>query len=91
MLLTNRLYSASPPPLYMPGGLCDLCKWITLCVMMYSLHFFHSEEEPVSLSYRNDTSVTVQFRAEVNDDIHIVLNRKDAADLKNLLDIWLER
>jgi len=46
---------------------------------------------PVVLSYRSDLSVTLEIYTEVDEELHIVLDRKNAADLKNMLAIWLEK
>jgi hypothetical protein len=45
---------------------------------------------PVILSYRHDLSVTVEICTEVDEELHIVLDRRMAADLRNMLDIYLE-
>ncbi len=46
---------------------------------------------PIVLSYRGDLEVTVEIYTEVDEELHIVLDRKNAADLKNMLDIWLDK
>jgi hypothetical protein len=51
---------------------------------------YQSEEVPVVLSYRSDLVVNVEISTEVGEELHIVLNRRMAADLRNMLDIYLE-
>jgi hypothetical protein len=51
---------------------------------------YQSEEVPVVLMHRNDLVVTVQITSESTEVLDIVLTRRDAADLRNMLDIWLE-
>lgn len=58
---------------------------------MYPHVHYQSEEIPVILSYRNDLAVTVEICTEVDEELHIVLDRRMAADLRNMLDIYLER
>lgn len=57
---------------------------------MYPHVHYQSEEMPVILSYRHDLSVTVEICTEVDEELHIVLDRRMAADLRNMLDIYLE-
>jgi hypothetical protein len=51
---------------------------------------YQAEEVPVILSYRSDLVVSVEINTEVGDELHIVLNRRMAADLRNMLDIYLD-
>lgn len=46
---------------------------------------------PVALSYRGDVVVTVHISTEVGEELEIVLDRRNAFDLRNMLEIWLER
>lgn len=65
-------------------------SYIKLCGMYPYLHY-QDDTMPVVLSYRSDLSVTLEIYTEVDEELHIVLDRKNAADLKNMLDIWLEK
>ena len=51
---------------------------------------YQSEEVPVVLMHRSDLVVTIQITSESTEVLDIVLTRRDAADLRNMLDIWLE-
>jgi hypothetical protein len=46
---------------------------------------------PVVLHYRNDTEVTLLFVTEDAEERHVVLDRTNARDLSQMLDIWLNR
>jgi hypothetical protein len=58
---------------------------------MYPTVHYQDDESPIVVSYRHDLSVTIELFTEAGEDLHIVLGRRNAADIKNLLDIWLER
>jgi len=58
---------------------------------VYPYVHYQTEEVPVVLSYRHDLSVTIEICTEVNENLHIVLDRRMAADLRNMLDIYLDR
>lgn len=51
---------------------------------------YQDPETTVILHYRNDTEVTLLF-TEFGKDFEIQLDRRNAADLKNMLEIYLER
>jgi hypothetical protein len=58
---------------------------------MYPRLHYQEGTMPIVLSYRGDLEVTVEIYTEVDEELHIVLDRKNAADLKNMLDIWLDK
>jgi len=51
---------------------------------------YQDPETAVILHYRDDTEVTLLF-TEFGKDFEIVLDRRNAADLKNMIEIYLER
>jgi hypothetical protein len=51
---------------------------------------YQDPETTVILHYRNDAEVTLLF-TEFGKDFEIVLDRRNAADLKNMIEIYLER
>lgn len=51
---------------------------------------YQDPETAVILHYRNDTEVVIIF-TQFGEDFEIQLDRRNAADLKNMLEIYLER
>ena len=58
---------------------------------MYPHIHYQEDSMPVALSYRGDVVVTVHISTEVGEELEIVLDRRNAFDLRNMLEIWLER
>lgn len=52
--------------------------------------WYQDPETAVILHYRNDVEVILLF-TQFGDDLEVQLDRRNAADLKNMLEIYLER
>lgn len=58
---------------------------------MFHRVYYQMPDLPVVLHYRNDTEVTLLFVTDDAEERHVVLDRENARDLSQMLDIWLNR